>query len=130
MQQLILTGNVATASLKSYTAKERQLSKLKESCNFFHKKNCRSSQQESLSKRERLFLSAFRLATIIQKPAASFSTLKRKKPILNTTLRSSQQGQVMFLLQKKLQSLQKPLAIRFAESMMWESPVSIASSIA
>ena len=76
------------------------------------------------------FLSAFRLATIIQKPAASFSTLKRKKPILNTTLRSSQQGQVMFLLQKKLQSLQKPLAIRFAESMMWESPASIASSIA
>ena len=66
----------------------------------------------------------------IQKPAASFSTLKRKKPILNTTLRSSQQGQVMFLLQKKLQSLQKPLAIRFAESMMWESPASIASSIA
>ena len=62
--------------------------------------------------------------------AASFSTLKRKKPILNTTLRSSQQGQVMFLLQKKLQSLQKPLAIRFAESMMWESPASIASSIA
>ena len=87
-------------------------------------------QQESLSKRERLFLSAFRLATIIRKPAASFSTLKRKKPILNTTLRSSQQGQVMFLLQKKLQSLQKPLAIRFAESMMWESPASIASSIA
>ena len=84
----------------------------------------------TLSKRERLFLSAFRLATIIQKPAASFSTLKRKKPILNTTLRSSQQGQVMFLLQKKLQSLQKPLAIRFAESMMWESPASIASSIA
>ena len=77
-----------------------------------------------------LFLSAFRLATIIRRPAASFSTLKRKKPILNTTLRSSQQGQVMFLLQKKLQSLQKPLAIRFAESMMWESPASIASSIA
>ena len=83
-----------------------------------------------LTKRERLFLSAFRLATIIQKLAASFSTLKKKKPILNTTLRSSQQGQVMFLLQKKLQSLQKPLAIRFAESMMWESPASIASSIA
>ena len=130
MQQLILTGNVATASLRSYTAKERQLSKLKGSCNFFQKKNCRSSQQGSLSKRERLFLSAFRLATIIQKLAASFSTLKKKKPILNTTLRSSQQGQVMFLLQKKLQSLQKPLAIRFTESMMWESPASIASSIA
>ena len=30
-------------------------------------------------KRERLFLSAFRLATIIQKPAASFSTLKKEE---------------------------------------------------
>lgn len=79
MQQLILTGNVATASLRSYTAKERQLSKLKGSCNFFQKKNCRSSQQGSLSKRERLFLSAFRLATIIQKLAASFSTLKKEE---------------------------------------------------
>ena len=27
-------------------------------------------------------------------------------------------------------NLRKPLAIRFAESMMWESPASIASSIA
>ena len=79
MQQLILTGNVATASLRSYTAKERQLSKLKGSCNFFQKKNCRSSQQGSLSKRERLFLSAFRLATIIQKLAASVSTIKKNK---------------------------------------------------
>ena len=48
-------------------------------CNFFHRKNCRSSQQGSLSKGRGSFSASFRLATIIRKPAASFSTLKKEE---------------------------------------------------
>ena len=58
----------------------------------------------SLQKGEALF-SALSDWPLLSRSRCFVLNSKKKKPILNTTLRSSQQGQVMFLLQKKLQSL-------------------------